>query len=159
MGGALLFFVVLGFGFTGYLLPWDQKAYWATVVGTNIAASAPIVGGQVLELLRGGAQLGAVTLVRFYGIHLWVLPATLGAVLAFHLFGVIRQGIAASPRRSPLVTPVPGETQKAAYEREYGAEKQAGKPFWAALGKDAVVALIVLGPQLLRAFGPRRSEA
>src|SRR5512141_1027652 len=55
--GAGLFFVVLGFAFSGYLLPWDQKAYWATVVGTNIAGSAPIIGGAVLELLRGGQQL------------------------------------------------------------------------------------------------------
>jgi ubiquinol-cytochrome c reductase cytochrome b subunit len=144
VGGAILFFVVLGFGFTGYLLPWDQKAYWATVVGTNIAGSAPIVGGAVLEMLRGGQQLGAVTLTRFYGIHIWVLPATLFLVLAFHLFGVIRQGIAASPRRKPLVEPQPGETRRETYEREYAAEKETGKPFWAALFKDALVALAVV---------------
>ena len=152
VGGAILFFVVLGFGFTGYLLPWDQKAYWATVVGTNIAGSAPFIGGQVLELLRGGQQLGAVTLTRFYGIHIWVLPATLFLVLAFHLFGVIRQGIAASPRRRPLVEPQPGETRRETYEREYAAEKEAGKPFWAALFKDAVVALIVVVMVTIVAF-------
>ena len=144
VGGALLFFVVMGFGFTGYLLPWDQKAYWATVVGTDIAGSAPLIGGGVLELLRGGQQLGAVTLTRFYGIHIWVLPATLAVLVAFHLFGVIRQGIAASPRRKPLTEPVPGESRHAAYEREYAAEKSAGKPFWDALIKDAIVALIVV---------------
>ena len=144
VGGALLFFVVLGFGFTGYLLPWDQKAYWATVVGTNIAGSAPIIGGAVLELLRGGQQLGSVTLTRFYGIHIWVLPATMGLLVAFHLFGVIRQGIAASPRRKPLVEPQPGDTRRATYEREYAAEKEGGKPFWEAVFKDAVVALVVV---------------
>jgi len=84
--GAGLFFVVLGFAFTGYLLPWDQKAYWATVVGTNIAGSAPIVGGAMLELLRGGQQLGAVTLARFYGIHVWVLPAILFLLVGIHMF-------------------------------------------------------------------------
>jgi ubiquinol-cytochrome c reductase cytochrome b subunit len=144
VGGALLFFVVLGFGFTGYLLPWDQKAYWATVVGTNIAGSAPIVGGAVLELLRGGQQLGSVTLTRFYGIHIWVLPAIMGVLIAFHLFGVIRQGIAASPRRKPLVEPQPGDTRRETYEREYAAEKESGKPFWEAVFKDAIVALVVV---------------
>ncbi len=144
VGGAILFFVVLGFGFTGYLLPWDQKAYWATVVGTNIAGSAPLVGGAVLELVRGGQQLGAVTLTRFYGIHIWVLPAVLFLMLAFHLFGVIRQGIAASPRRRPIVERRPGEPRREAYEREYTAEKEAGKPFWKALFKDAVIALVVV---------------
>ena len=145
VGGALLFIVILGFGFTGYLLPWDQKAYWATVVGTNIAGSAPFIGGSMLELLRGGEQLGAVTLTRFYGIHIWVLPAALVALVAFHLFGVVRQGIAASPRRRPLTTPALGETRYDAYEREYAAEKAAGKPFWAALYKDAILALVVVG--------------
>jgi ubiquinol-cytochrome c reductase cytochrome b subunit len=152
VGGAILFFVVLGFGFTGYLLPWDQKAYWATVVGTNIAGSAPFIGGAVLELLRGGQQLGALTLTRFYGIHVWVLPATLFLFVAFHLFGVIRQGIAASPRRKPIVAPQPGESRRDAYEREYAAEKEAGKPFWKALFKDAVVALVVVAAVTLVAF-------
>ena len=142
--GALLFFVVLGFAFTGYLLPWDQKAYWATVVGTNIAGSVPFIGQNVLELLRGGPQLGAVTLVRFYGVHVWVLPAALGVLVAFHLFAVIRQGIAASPRRHPLVQPIPGQSRREAYRREYEAEKAAGKPFWESLLKDAVVAIGLL---------------
>ncbi len=142
--GAGLFFVVLGFAFTGYLLPWDQKAYWATVVGTNIAGSAPLIGGSVLEFLRGGVQLGAVTLARFYGIHVWVLPAALFVLVGIHLFAVIRQGIAASPRRKPLVEPIEGLSRREAYEREYAAEKEAGKPFWAALLKDAIVAAILL---------------
>jgi ubiquinol-cytochrome c reductase cytochrome b subunit len=152
VGGALLFFVVLGFGFTGYLLPWDQKAYWATVVGTNIAGSAPLIGGAVLELMRGGEQLGAVTLTRFYGIHIWVLPAALALLVGFHLFGVIRQGIAASPRRKPLVTREEGESQHDFYEREYAAEKRPGKPFWEALFKDAIVALIVVALVVLVAY-------
>jgi len=142
--GAGLFFIVLGFAFTGYLLPWDQKAYWATVVGTNIAGSAPLIGGAVLEFLRGGEQLGAVTLARFYGIHVWVLPALLLIVVGAHLFGVIRQGIAASPRRHALVADKPGLSRREAYEREYAAEKMAGKPFWNSLLKDAVVAAILL---------------
>jgi ubiquinol-cytochrome c reductase cytochrome b subunit len=142
--GTVLFFVVLGFAFTGYLLPWDQKAYWATVVGTNIAGSAPLVGRGVLEILRGGEQLGAVTLARFYGIHVWVLPATLLVMVGVHLFAVIRQGIAASPRRHPILEADPALSRRENYEREYAAEKQAGKPFWDALLKDGIVALVLL---------------
>src|SRR5665811_285576 len=142
--GALLFLIVLGFAFTGYLLPWDQKAYWATVVGTNIAGAAPFIGDSVLALLRGGEQLGAVTLARFYGIHVWVLPAALLVLVGIHLFAVIRQGIAASPRRKPIVAPETGLSRREAYEREYAAEKTSGKPFWHALIKDGIVAVILL---------------
>lgn len=151
--GALLFFVVLGFAFTGYLLPWDQKAYWATVVGTNIAGSAPFIGGAALEFLRGGEQLGAVTLARFYGIHVWVLPAALFLLLGVHLFAVIRQGIAASPRRRPLTAPDPGLSQSQAYALEYAAEKEAGKPFWAALIKDVIVVAVLFVALLALAAG------
>jgi quinol-cytochrome oxidoreductase complex cytochrome b subunit len=143
--GALLFFVVMGFAFTGYLLPWDQKAYWATVVGTNIAGSVPFIGRQMVELLRGGPELGAVTLARFYGIHVWVLPALLVPLVAFHFFAVVRQGIAASPRRKPLVAAIEGESRRDAYQREYAAEKAAGRPFWHALMKDALVSIVLLG--------------
>jgi ubiquinol-cytochrome c reductase cytochrome b subunit len=152
--GTGLFFVILAFAFTGYLLPWDQKAYWATVVGTNIAGSAPFIGGAVLELLRGGTQLGAVTLTRFYGVHIWVLPALLLLLVGLHLFAVVRQGIAASPRREPLVRPIPGLSQRETYEREYAAEKRAGKPFWQALLKDAVVAAVLTVLVIALAAGP-----
>lgn len=140
-GGALLFVVVLGFAFTGYLLPWDQKAYWATVVGTNIAGSAPLVGTLALELLRGGPAMATATLTRFYGFHVWVLPALLFTLVGAHLFMVVRQGIAAPPRTRRLTEDVPGEGQRARYEREYAAEKSEGHPFYRALVKDAVVAV------------------
>jgi ubiquinol-cytochrome c reductase cytochrome b subunit len=139
--GAVLLFVVLGFAFTGYLLPWDQKAYWATVVGTNVAGQVPFIGGPLLELLRGGTQLGASTLVRFYGVHIWILPAVLFLLVGLHILAVIRQGIAAQPRLTPLTEPSAGESRRAAYEREYAAEKRAGKPFLEAFYADAVVSL------------------
>jgi quinol-cytochrome oxidoreductase complex cytochrome b subunit len=97
--GVLLLVIVIGFGFTGYLLPWDQKAYWATTVGTRIAAVTPVVGEVLLRLLRGGEELSAVTLARFYGIHIWVLPAGLLLLIAFHMYLVIRIGISAAPKR------------------------------------------------------------
>jgi quinol-cytochrome oxidoreductase complex cytochrome b subunit len=71
--GVALLLVVLGFGFTGYLLPWDQKAFWATTVGTRIAEVAPVVGEWTLLLMRGGQELTGVTLARFYGVHVWAL--------------------------------------------------------------------------------------
>ena len=142
--GAGLFFIVLAFAFTGYLLPWDQKAYWATVVGTDIAGSAPVIGGAVVEFLRGGLQLGAVTLARFYGIHIWVLPTIMLFLVGIHVLMVVRQGIAAAPRPEPLVAPVPGLTRREAYEREYAAEKKVGDPFWTSLVKDAIVAAVLL---------------
>ena len=73
------------FGFTGYLLPWDQRAYWATVVGTEIAGGVPFIGDTLLVLLRGGADVTAATLSRFFGIHVLVLPLALGMLVAVHL--------------------------------------------------------------------------
>jgi ubiquinol-cytochrome c reductase cytochrome b subunit len=140
--GALLFVVMLGFAFTGYLLPWDQKAYWATVVGTNVAGSAPFVGELMLGMLRGGAAMTTATLTRFYGIHVWVLPASLLILVAVHLFMVIRQGIAAPPRVKPIIDEIPGESKRDRYAREYAAEKGVGHPFYQALLKDAAVAVV-----------------
>ena len=97
--GVVLLVVVIGFGFTGYLLPWDQKAFWATTVGTRIAGVTPFIGDVLLRLLRGGEELSAVTLARFYGIHVWVLPASLLLLIGFHMYLVIRIGISAIPKR------------------------------------------------------------
>jgi ubiquinol-cytochrome c reductase cytochrome b subunit len=98
--GVILLLVVIGFGFTGYLLPWDQKAFWATTVGTHIAGTAPIIGDWTLRVMRGGTELSAVTLARFFGVHVWVLPAALISLIGFHLYLVIRLGISAVPGKS-----------------------------------------------------------
>ena len=97
--GVGLLLVVIAFGFTGYLLPWDQKAYWATTVGTRIVEVTPIIGDWLLRLLRGGTQLSGVTLTRFFGMHVWVLPAALLLLLATHIFLVFRIGISAPPKK------------------------------------------------------------
>ncbi len=97
--GVFIWLIVMGFGFTGYLLPWDQKGYWATMVGTTIAEQAPLVGPALAKLLRGGDTLGTVTLTRFYAIHVLVLPALVLTLIALHLFFVVRQGISAPPER------------------------------------------------------------
>jgi len=75
--GVFLLVVTLGFGFTGYLLPWDERAFWATTVGSQIAGAVPLVGDQLLVFLRGGADVTARTLSRFFGVHVLVLPASL----------------------------------------------------------------------------------
>jgi len=97
--GVFLLLVVVGFGFTGYLLPWDQKAYWATTVGTKIAGVAPFVGDWILRIARGGPDLSAVTLARFFGTHVWVLPASLATLIGVHLYLIIRIGISAVPEK------------------------------------------------------------
>ncbi len=143
--GGVLLLIVLAFAFTGYLLPYDQKAYWATTVGTNIAGAAPFVGGWALRLLRGGTAIGAMTLQRFYGFHIWLLPAGLVLFVVAHLFMVIRQGIAAPPRRVPLDLGAAGAglSTRERYEREYAMEKQAGHPFYLSVLKDAVFMLVL----------------
>ena len=97
--GVILLLVVIGFGFTGYLLPWDQKAFWATTVGTRIAGTPPLIGDYLLRIIRGGSEISAVTLVRFFGTHVWVLPSLLFLLIGVHLFLVIRNGISAVPKR------------------------------------------------------------
>lgn len=94
MAGVVLLLLTLGFGFTGYLLPWDQRAYWATTVGTEIAGAVPVIGSYLLRFLRGGAEISALTLSRFFGVHILVLPVTLALFLLVHLTLIHQQGLA-----------------------------------------------------------------
>ncbi|WP_040228367.1 menaquinol-cytochrome c reductase cytochrome b subunit [Bhargavaea cecembensis] len=92
--GVLIFVTMLGLGFTGYLLPWDMKALFATKVGIEIAASVPFIGDWIKVLLAGDSTiLGAQTLTRFFAIHVFFLPAALLALLAAHFIMIRRQGI------------------------------------------------------------------
>src|SRR6266487_4279701 len=91
--GVVLLLVTIGLGFTGYLLPWDEKAYWATTVGTNMAGTVPLVGDVLLRLIRGGAEVGAVTLTRFYGLHILLLPGLFMLVTMIHLYLVVYLGV------------------------------------------------------------------
>ena len=98
--GVALLLLTFAFGFTGYLLPWDQRAYWATTVGTRILEVVPFVGDWLLRVARGGDELSAVTLSRFFGIHVWILPALMLLLVGVHLFLVVRIGISAPPKKS-----------------------------------------------------------
>ncbi len=92
MVGIVLFLLMLGFGFTGYLLPWDQNAYWATQVGINMAGRVPIVGDLMVKVLRGGETLGALTLSRFFALHVLFLPSMIIFGIMLHLFILRRVG-------------------------------------------------------------------
>jgi quinol-cytochrome oxidoreductase complex cytochrome b subunit len=96
--GVLLLLVTLGMGFTGYLLPWNQRAYWATTVGTSITETIPFIGGFINSALRGGTELTTLTLVRFFSAHIWMLPMALIALIGFHIYLVIRLGISHVPK-------------------------------------------------------------
>jgi cytochrome b6 len=107
--GCLLLFIAMGFGFSGYLLPWNQLSFFATKVGTDIAGSVPVVGEWVLRFLRGGERVTGGTLSRFYGWHVAILPALTSLVLVGHLLLVQLKGMSSPPgleeeakRRRPM---------------------------------------------------------
>jgi len=102
--GVVLLLVVLGFGFTGYLLPWDQKAYWATVVGTKTPEALPVVGPASSKLMAGGSAVGAYTLTRFYTLHVVLLPLLALGLVGAHLLLLRRHGHA-----GPTTGPDPRE--------------------------------------------------
>jgi len=95
--GVMLLAVGMLEGFTGYLLPWDQTAYWATVVGINLNGTAPILGPFLADFLRGGAEIGPDTLSRFYSMHMLLIPGLIFALIGLHLYLVIRLGVSSPP--------------------------------------------------------------
>jgi len=97
IGGALLLFLALGFGFSGYLLPWNTLAYFATRVGTDIPGTMPVIGEWVMTFLRGGKAVTGGTLSRFYGWHVAILPAIASVLLGLHLYLVQRHGMSVPP--------------------------------------------------------------
>jgi len=94
VSGVVLLLVTLGFGLTGYLLPWDQTAYWATTVATEIAGALPVVGDLALVFLRMGWNITAVTLGRFYALHILILPILTLVLMLGHFLMIRRQGVA-----------------------------------------------------------------
>ena len=105
ISGVVLLLIVLGLGFTGYLLPWDLKAYWATTVSTNIPKDIPLIGDFFARLMLGGDSVSGATLTRFYAVHAMLLPALLVAVLAFHIYLVRVHGISGEEEASENAGP------------------------------------------------------
>jgi len=101
--GVTMLLLTLFLSFTGYLLPWDQLAYWAVTVGTNIASSIPLVGPRIRELMIGGRAIDQPTLIRFYVLHILVLPGALGALFAYHMWRVRKDGGLARADREALL--------------------------------------------------------
>jgi menaquinol-cytochrome c reductase cytochrome b subunit len=95
--GVLLLAMGMLEGFTGYLLPWDQTAYWASVVGINLNGTAPFLGPFLAQFLRSGQEIGADTLTRFYSLHMLVLPGAIAGLIGLHLYLVIRLGVSSPP--------------------------------------------------------------
>jgi quinol-cytochrome oxidoreductase complex cytochrome b subunit len=104
-------------GFTGYLLPWDQTAYWATVVGINLNGTAPFLGPFLAQFLSGGSEIGADTLSKFYALHMLALPGAIFGLIGLHLYLVIRLG----------VTSPPWSEDAAGRERDEAAAPQGGR--------------------------------
>ena len=95
--GVVLLVLTMVMSFTGYLLPFDQRSYWATVVGVNINGTGPHVGPFLSDFLRGGAEFGATTLPRFYAIHMMLVPGLIAALIGAHLYLVAKLGTTAPP--------------------------------------------------------------
>ena len=102
ISGALLSFLVLGMGFTGYLLPWDQKAYFATAVGTNVAGEMPLIGNLLTRLMRGGDTIGTLTVSRFYVAHVFLIPCSIVLFICAHIFLFRKAGPAGPPNEDPV---------------------------------------------------------
>ena len=93
----VLLILTMTMSFTGYLLPFDQRAYWATIVGVNINGTGPLIGPYLSDFLRGGGEFGATTLSRFYAIHMLLVPGLLAALIGAHLYLVAKLGTTAPP--------------------------------------------------------------
>jgi quinol-cytochrome oxidoreductase complex cytochrome b subunit len=99
MIGVGLLICTLGMGFTGYLLPFNQKSYWATTVGTSIAGTVPALGDFILKVLCGGSDISALTLSRFFSAHIWIFPAALAGLIGVHLYLIIKHGESEFPTK------------------------------------------------------------
>ncbi len=110
MVGIILFLIVISFNFTGYLLPWDQLAYWAITVATSLLGYIPIIGGVISDFLLGGPEVGQAALRNFYAIHVAVLPATILLVMTYHFWRIRKDGDISQPetaRKAPKLTTIP----------------------------------------------------
>ncbi len=133
VSGVAMLFLALTFGFSGYLLPWNELAFFATKVGTDSARQVPFIGDFLLKLLRGGTDVTGATLSRFFGLHISVLPPVFTMLLGLHLFGVQVQGMSEPMESKP-------------------DEKKRSMPFLPDfMLRDAVVWLIVLDLLILLA--------
>jgi quinol---cytochrome c reductase cytochrome b subunit, bacillus type len=109
--GVVLLILTLGMALTGYLLPFDQRSFWASVVAVNITGSGPVLGPYLADFLRAGPEFGATTLSRFYAIHMLLIPVLIAALIAVHLYLVTKLGTTAPPwLKAKMAEPIEKET-------------------------------------------------
>src|ERR1700734_243590 len=144
LSGCFLLALMLGMAFTGYLLPWDQRAYFASAVGTNIISEVPLVGSSLQRLLRGSSQMGTLTLSRFYVLHVFMLPGLLIAFIATHVFLFRKASPAGPSNEDPFHPKLPAQKF---YPRQLVMDMVASLLIVLALALVAYFVPIRLGPQ------------
>ena len=144
LAGCVLLALMLGMAFTGYLLPWDQKAYFATTVGTNILSEIPGVGNWLKRLLRGGTEMGTLTLSRFYVFHVFMIPAFIFIFVAIHLYLFRKAGAAGPVSADPIGPSLPAQRF---YPRQVVMDMVFTLVLIAALGTLAHFLPMELGPK------------
>lgn len=144
LSGCVLFLLVLGMAFTGYLLPWDQKAYFATAVGTNVAGEIPWIGPWLKALMRGGADMGTLTISRFFVAHALIVPALIFGSIALHVYLFRKAGAAGPIAEDPLSPKQPTEPF---YPRQVVIDAIFALAIIAVLACFANFAPFPLGPQ------------
>src|SRR5437016_4464004 len=144
LAGCVLLALMLGMAFTGYLLPWDQKAYFATTVGTNILSEVPLVGNALKRLLRGGTEMGTLTVSRFFVFHVFLIPAFIFLLIAAHIYMFRKAGAAGPIREDPVAPKLP--TQRF-YPRQVVMDMGFALLLIVALGVAAHFSPMDLGPK------------
>jgi ubiquinol-cytochrome c reductase cytochrome b subunit len=144
LSGCFLLALMLGMAFTGYLLPWDKKAYFASAVGTNILTEVPLIGTPLQQLLRGGSQMGTLTISRFFVLHVFVLPGLLIAFIGSHLFLFRKAGPAGPINEDPIEPTLPAQRF---YPRQMVMDMTAALLIILALGLVAHFLPMRLGPE------------
>ena len=143
ISGALLSFLILGMGFTGYLLPWDQKAYFATAVGTNVAGQMPLIGNLITRILRGGDTIGTLTLSRFYVAHVFLIPSVILMFVGAHVFLFRKAGPAGPVAEDPIA---PKLSPEPFYPRQVLFDMAFALLIVAILGGLSYLRPVTLGP-------------
>ena len=144
LSGLVLFAMIIGMAFTGYLLPWDQKAYFATAVGTNIAGEVPFIGNWLKELMRGGTEMGTLTLSRFFVAHVFLIPACIFAFVGAHIFLFRKAGSAGPISEDPVE---PKQKTEQFYPKQVIMDIVFATVLVGTLGLLSYLAPVALGPK------------
>src|ERR1700720_527189 len=143
LSGCALFGLVLAMAFTGYLLPWDQRAYFATAVGTNAASEVPLIGESIKRLMRGGTEMGTLTISRFFVAHVFLIPACIFAIVASYIFLFRKAGAAGPVNEDPYH---PKQKAELFYPRQVLMDLSLTALLIAGLGLLCFFAPMQLGP-------------